>query len=172
MSEGVNRQALLGVQFVYQHMAYKGYKRTPNVAYWDQKRSAVKRGIGWQFTYKEWVSWWEANLGSDWFRNRGHHTGQHVMARNGDKGPYAPWNVRCAKVEDNHNDYNLTKTSQANKTHRKRLHPNIVKAIYVAHGPYASLAKKFGLDVHSIHRVKCQKAYKAITEKLEKGCSG
>lgn len=148
---------------------YKGYKRTPNVAYWDQRRSAEKRGVGWCFTFKEWVNWWEANLGPDWFRLRGHKTGQYVMARNGDKGPYERSNVRCALVEDNHNEYNLNKSSQAGKQHRKRLNPDTVVAIYTADETYAVIARRFNLDVHSVHRIKCQKAYVKITENIEKG---
>jgi hypothetical protein len=147
------------------------YKRTPRVAWNDQKKSAIKRGIGWYFEFDDWVAWWEANLGKDWFSKRGHRTGQYVMARNGDCGPYARQNVRCVKVEANHNEYNLTKASQQGQVHRTSLPKEVVKQIYQADGLYSAIAKQFDLDVHSIHRIKCQKCYKQITDKLEKGCS-
>src|SRR5512139_670119 len=101
---------------VYTLMAYR---RTPREAYNDQKKSALKRGVDWQFTFQQWEAWWLTNLGPDWFKMRGHKTGQYVMARKGDVGPYSPSNVWCALVEDNHNEYNLNKGSQAGKAHRK-----------------------------------------------------
>lgn len=147
------------------------YKRTPRVAWNDQKKSAINRGIWWNFTFEEWIAWWQRHLGRNWFKLRGYHTGQYVMARKGDKGPYTKSNVRCIRVEDNHNEYNLTKISQAGKSHRGRLPFEIVKAVYEADGRYADIAKQFGLNEHSVHRIKCQKAYKAITAVIEKGGS-
>jgi hypothetical protein len=32
---------------------------------------------------------------------RGRGVGKYVMARHGDAGPYAPWNVKCIRYEDN-----------------------------------------------------------------------
>lgn len=147
------------------------YKKTPYNAFTIQKRLALKRGLGWQFTFEEWVAWWEANLGPDWFKKRGHHTDEYVMARRGDVGPYAASNVRCALVQENHNDYNFNKPSSLGIPHRGRLRPDVVKAIYVSNDVYREIAKRYGLNVHMVHRVKCQKSYKAITDKLEKGSS-
>ena len=56
--------------------------------YGVQKTSARNRGIAWHFTYESWIAWW----GND-IVNRGRQSGQLVMARNGDSGPYAPGNV-------------------------------------------------------------------------------
>lgn len=145
------------------------YKRTPRVAWNDQKKSAIKRGVEWHFTFEQWVIWWEAYLGSNWFRLRGHKTGQYVMARNGDTGPYKIGNVRCVKVEDNHNEYNSAKPSQANKTHRKRLNSKVVIDIYKAKGTYAVIAQQHGLDTHAVHRIKCGKCYVKVTAGIEKG---
>lgn len=145
------------------------YKRTPREAYNDQRKSAIRRGVGWQFTFEEWVSWWEANLGPDWFRLRGHKTDQYVMARKGDKGPYTKSNVRCALVQDNHNEYNLNKAGQKGKVHRPHLTDVVVIEIYKSADLYADIAKRFSLDVNSVHRIKCQKAYAKITANVEKG---
>lgn len=60
-----------------------------------------KRGIKFQFTYEEWVAWWEKHLGPDWFEKRGPQFNKYVMARYGDKGPYAPWNVKCILAGEN-----------------------------------------------------------------------
>lgn len=146
------------------------YFRDARVAYSDQRKSAIKRGVGWQFTYEDWVAWWMKHLGQNWFEKRGHKTGQYVMARNGDAGPYAEWNIRCALVEENHNDYNYSKPSQLGKPHRKRLSDAVVVNVYTMNGTYRDIAEQVGLTVHDVHRIKCRKAYKALTERLEKGC--
>lgn len=65
------------------------------------KHGAKKRGIGFEFTYEQWVTWWKKHLGPEWFTLRGRNTDQYVMARFGDKGPYAIGNVRCATGEQN-----------------------------------------------------------------------
>lgn len=148
------------------------YNRTPRVAYNDQKKSALKRGVEWQFTFEQWLRWWETELGYNWFKLRGHHTGEYVMARNGDKGPYEASNVRCILVENNHNEYNFNKSSSLGKSHRSRLSSKLVTAIYKANGSYKDIAKYYKLDVHSVHRIKCAKCYVAITKGLEKGRSG
>ena len=70
--------------------------------YYTQKAGAKIRGIEWQFTYETWIDWW----GND-IVNRGHHSGQLVMARLGDKGPYHPDNVSKKTCNEN--------TSEGNK---------------------------------------------------------
>jgi hypothetical protein len=64
--------------------------------YNTQRRGAIKRNIEWHFTFDSWIEWW----GSD-IINRGPKTGQLVMARNGDTGPYHPDNVRKATCNEN-----------------------------------------------------------------------
>lgn len=145
------------------------YKKTPKTAYDIQKRLAGKRGLGWEFTFEKWCDWWEIELGKDWFKKRGPHTGQYVMARNGDIGPYAVGNIRCALVEENHNDYNLNKGCQKGIYKRKNLTREVVIKIYKSDKKYFEIAAEFGLKVHDVHRIKCQKAYVKITEGLEKG---
>lgn len=149
----------------------KPYKYTNQEAYRVQMKNAAQRGIGWEFTYESWEVWWVSHLGSDWRKKRGSRTGQYVMAREGDCGPYAEWNVRCALVQDNHNDFNFTKKSQKGTHKRRNLSPDVVIGIYTSTKTYKDIAAHHGLTVHAVHRVKCQKAYVAITQGLEKGSS-
>ena len=65
--------------------------------FYTQRTGARIRGIEWQFTFEEWVEWW----GSD-IELRGNKSGQLVMARNGDTGPYHPNNVRKVTCNENH----------------------------------------------------------------------
>lgn len=74
---------------------------TPRKAFGRQKYSADKNGRGFYFTFEEWVNWWEVNLGPDWILRRGPRPNQYCMARNGDVGPYALWNVQCKTNAEN-----------------------------------------------------------------------
>jgi hypothetical protein len=69
--------------------------------YGTQRRGALQRGIDWHFTYDTWKEWW-----GDDIVNRGHKTGQLVMARYKDQGPYHPDNVRKATCNENSSEGN------------------------------------------------------------------
>jgi hypothetical protein len=67
--------------------------------YYTQKCGAKCRGIEWHFTFDSWIEWW----GED-FANRGNKSGQLVMARRGDVGPYHPDNVYKITCNENHSE--------------------------------------------------------------------
>jgi hypothetical protein len=78
-------------------------KRSPNgqarkyqTQYDNAKQCAKQRNIEWQFTYDTWIEWW-----GDDIVNRGCKSGQLVMARNGDIGPYHPTNVSKKTCNEN-----------------------------------------------------------------------
>ena len=64
-----------------------------------QRYDAQLRDITWQFTFESWIDWW----GEDIIK-RGNKSGQLVMARNGDTGPYHPNNVRKVTANENHSE--------------------------------------------------------------------
>jgi hypothetical protein len=64
-----------------------------------QRYDAKIRGIDWQFTFESWINWWGEDIAL-----RGNKTGQLVMARNGDTGPYHPDNVRKITCNQNHSE--------------------------------------------------------------------
>ena len=76
--------------------------------YHRQKTRSRKRNIEWQFTYDEWITWW----GEDIIR-RGRRSGQLVMARFNDAGPYHPDNVRKATCNENHSEKVASAESRA-----------------------------------------------------------
>jgi len=96
-------------------------KITPKGAFAQQRRDSNKRKIAFNFTFEEWISWWESNLGQDWFSKRGSRLGQYVMARLGDKGPYSPENVKCITSEENHIEGNLGRPKPGNAAHARIL---------------------------------------------------
>ena len=66
-----------------------------------QRCHAKYRGIDFEFTFEEWVAFWEA---SGHFHERGREKGQYVMSRYGDVGPYSPSNVFIQVNADNSRD--------------------------------------------------------------------
>ena len=67
-------------------------------AYNSHRYNAKRRGCEFLLTFQEWRALWEA---SGQFSKRGNRKGCFVMARNGDKGPYALGNVRIIRHEEN-----------------------------------------------------------------------
>jgi len=67
--------------------------------YHTQKAGAKARNIEWHFTYETWLAWW-----GDDIVNRGNKSGQLVMARKDDAGPYHPDNVEKITANQNHSD--------------------------------------------------------------------
>ena len=78
----------------------------PRKMYINQKSHAKKRGIDFYLTYDEWITIW---LESGKFAERGRGKGKYVMARLGDRGPYAVGNVKIILNEDNSSEGNLGK---------------------------------------------------------------
>lgn len=57
--------------------------------YCNQRHEAKRRGIEFLLTFEEWLTWWGDDLPM-----RGRSSSSLVMARHGDKGPYALWNIK------------------------------------------------------------------------------
>jgi hypothetical protein len=78
-------------------------KRQYGTQYSDHKKRAKLRGIPFRLTYEQWLKIWED---SGHLHERGTRRGQYVMARNGDKGPYAIGNVRIVTAIENIHEAN------------------------------------------------------------------
>ena len=63
-----------------------------------QSYMAGSRGIGWELTLEEWITWW---LSTGHYHERGNRKGQYVMSRIGDTGPYKIGNIRCITSAQN-----------------------------------------------------------------------
>jgi hypothetical protein len=75
-------------------------------AKWSVQRSdAKRRGILFLLTFDEWFGIWKE---SGKLAQRGNVTGRYVMARFGDRGPYAVGNVRIILFEENAREYRPT----------------------------------------------------------------
>lgn len=146
--------------------------RLEMMLYKGQKTQAARRGIPFKFTFEQWCSWWETNLGSDWLSKRGRKRNQYVMARNGDKGPYAPHNVRCVLASVNAAEANLGRTKSSVK-----LTAQLARKIFASEKPNIVLARELDVTVGVIERIKSRSTWANSTEGLSappryKGCRG
>jgi hypothetical protein len=74
------------------------------------RRVARQRGVEFQLTFEEWCHIW---LSSGHFHERGRGSHQYVMARFGDRGPYAVGNVRITTAHENNKERILSPESRA-----------------------------------------------------------
>jgi len=81
-----------------------GTTRLEWLSYRMQRMRAKQRSIDWQFNYTTWVQWWGTDI-----HNRGRCSGQLVMARKGDAGPYSPSNTEKITCNQNHSDSNYNR---------------------------------------------------------------
>lgn len=89
-------------------------------AFKSQKAGAAARGIGWELTFEEWLSFW----GNDIDR-RGSGRNSLQMQRFADTGPYALGNIRKGVPKQNSATYSAMhqnrKSEKAAREHQKRL---------------------------------------------------
>jgi hypothetical protein len=76
----------------------KRWLSTDHGKYMRARNNALQRGVEWLFTEAEWLEVWKK---SGHFAERGRGPGQYQMARKGDCGPYAEWNVAIVRMEAN-----------------------------------------------------------------------
>jgi hypothetical protein len=67
-------------------------------AFSSHKAHSTERGIAFLFTFEEWWSVWQQ---SGHWHERGRRSDQYVMARFGDRGPYAVGNVKIVTAKAN-----------------------------------------------------------------------
>lgn len=132
----------------------KTVRNLPYRAYNAQKQGARHRVINWYFTFESWVKWWETKLGPDWMKKRGKATDQYQMARKGDKGPYAVWNVDCITAAQNIKDRDLNGRGHLSGDHNGpavRNMAKIEKLLLEGHTVHA-VATEFGISSTTIYR--------------------
>lgn len=130
-------------------------------AYKNQVRSSRKRGIDFLLTFEEWRDWW---LIDNRWSNRGRHSGQFVMARRGDAGPYSIDNIYLATSRQNLQDIpaavrrdsveraRVTRDGHGYEHLRSDVHPRRA-AIKSPDGEFASIelaAKHYGVTGRGI----------------------
>lgn len=74
------------------------YRNSDRGRYTKARRNALDRGVEWLFDFESWLKVWKD---SGHYGKRGRAAGTYQMARKGDCGPYAPWNVSIVRMESN-----------------------------------------------------------------------
>lgn len=77
---------------------HEKYRNSDRGRYTKARRNALDRGVEWDFTFESWLKVWKD---SGHYEERGRAAGKYQMARLGDCGPYATWNVRIVRMEAN-----------------------------------------------------------------------
>jgi hypothetical protein len=95
---------------------YKSIGSRAARAFREQRRNANDRGIPWEFS-NTW-EWWCVWRDSGKWAERGRKSGQYVMARLGDVGPYSPGNVEIKTCNENCQEGRLRALSRASNTSR------------------------------------------------------
>lgn len=140
------------------------------IAFREQRVQAANRGIEFHFKFDEWVGWWEFNLGPDWFQKRGRPRGKYCMARMGDKGPYASWNVKCILSEENALEREQNGTLLFGESHGMcRINTQIARAIFLAEGSNSLIGKLFNVSRYSVANIKKRSNWRRATVDLAVG---
>lgn len=90
-------------------------------AYRSQVYNARQRGIPFLMNIDDWWAWW--TLDGRW-EKRGLRGNGLVMARRGDVGPYAIWNIYCCNHSQNMADQDHDKLSLSHKIRHMRFVEN------------------------------------------------
>ena len=96
-------------------------------AFCNQKNAAKRRGIGWELTFDQWLSWWGADLD-----NRGPSRDNLQMQRFADQGPYALGNIKKGTPRDNSKTAGKGKQNRASER-KKREHQAYLDALMWHH---------------------------------------
>ena len=90
--------------------------QTPKQKYRTAIYNAKVRGVLFKLTFAQWFYIWQK---SGHWEERGFRKGQYVMARKGDKGPYAVGNVDIVTVTENNSSkvYSVTTRAKIGAVH-------------------------------------------------------
>ncbi len=136
------------------HYNYRGALN----AFRAHKCGATTRGIEFEFSFDEWVSWWEGALGPQWQKKRGCKRDQFCMARAEDKGPYAPWNVKCILHEDNVSEKAINNTAAyGTRVNTNKLTEAQVISIFYDQRRNRDIATEYGVDYTLVWLIKKKK---------------
>lgn len=131
-----------------------------DIAYNSHKGHSKIRKIPFNFTKTEWILWWETNLGFDWHQLRGTKRGQYVMARIGDTGPYAEWNVKCILNTEN------TKECKTSGRKSYRLSAKEVVKIYYDASAHKEIATRYAISLRMVRLIKNKQVWKSVVSNL------
>ena len=152
----------------YLERAHKLYRRA--------RYNALNRNVVFEFGPKEWIVWWENNLGVNWIKKRGRRRNQYCMARKGDKGPYATWNVDCILTLQNCADRKTNGTAKGaiqigEKNNKAKLTSSSVLKIFKAKGPSSEVCKSYGVSQCTVNDIRKGRSWTHVTKATARSVS-
>lgn len=126
------------------------------------------RGIPFEFSFQEWVKWWEDHLGPDWLLRRGRKKKQFCMARKYDSGSYVEPNVMCILNEVNGSDRARNGTAGGGTKGNAKLTEQQVKDIFFARGSNSRVATLFNVSPSTVSYIKRRIIWREITKDLKR----
>jgi hypothetical protein len=90
LSPEIGRPSLVSMRKAAMHKAFIRWR--------EQRYNSEHRGIAFELSLADWPAIW---IGSGRYRQRGRRSGQYVMSRPGDTGPYSVDNVAIVLVQAN-----------------------------------------------------------------------
>lgn len=123
--------------------------------FWSQRAQAKARGVPFLLTFEEWLAWWEA-FSPNWRELRGRGRGKFVMARLGDKGPYALGNIEPKLHEANmaESEYSPERAVRGERNGAAKLTADRVRQIRADNRVHRRIAEDFGVAASQVCRIK------------------
>lgn len=131
--------------------------RANKLAFQRQRSAASHRGIEWKFSFEEWLKVWQE---SGHLHERGRLRGQYQMSRNGDVGPYAPYNVRIVPISVNLAERDVRKF-RGSSSGTSTLTEDVIRAIRAAEGnePRRVTAERYGITCGHVYDIQKRRAW-------------
>ena len=128
---------------------------SPQARYSAHKANSKRRGIPFLLTFEQWWEAWAPH-----WPNRGKGAGKLVMARYGDEGPYASWNVHIITQEHN----GSTKRGVRPRTITKLREADIpsIRALICAGFALQKIGKKYGVSRNAIRQIAVGRTWKGV----------
>lgn len=126
---------------------------SPRCRYSQHKHNAKRRGIPFLLTFEQWWEIWAPH-----WPDRGKGAGKLVMARYGDEGPYASWNVRIVTQEHNSSTKRGVRPHTTTKLCEKDI-PHI-RALICAGFAMQKIADEHGVSRNAIRQIADGKTWK------------
>lgn len=130
-------------------------KRLKHLFYEQRYVAEYHRGIAWKLTFEQWLKIWTDSGHLD---QRGRRKGQYVMARLGDKGPYAVGNVKIVTATENLTERKMPRGSNNGWS---KLTEAKVREIRALEGKMKrpEVAKRFGLNIWHVRDIQKRRAW-------------
>ncbi len=134
--------------------------------YSSTKHHAKIADVEFNFTYLDWVRWWESKLGPEWERKHGRKTGQYCMVRKNGEGAIEDGNVLCVLQRKVKAEFAGKPRKILDVSPLAKLRRNEVREIFLAPGWASQIGKFYGVSGATVRRIKKRRTWVHVTNDL------